>query len=128
MTYSAREVVKDGPFTAARAWHHVLKALVALALYAGLRDGLELRPWLAGLLASPVFLLLVTVKEWSWPSDPNEHAYSRWLRLSDFATDLACTSPALALGLRAAGQFPLAVVILGLGGILYLTFRHNARP
>ena len=128
MTYNPREIVRDGPFTAPRQWHHALKVLVAVSLYAAFRDGLHFAPWLAAMLASPVYIALLTSKEWSWPSDPAEHTYSRWLRVSDFATDFSLTLPAIVLACTAAGLWLLAIAVAAAGAALYLIFRHNARP
>ena len=106
----------------------MLKVLVAVSLYAVLRDGLHFAPWLAALIASPVALTLIAVKEWNLPSDPNEWGYSRQKRAADFATDFACTAPAVMLALSAT-QHWLSVLATALSAsAVYLTFRHNARP
>ena len=126
--YNPSELVKDGPFFAARKWHHVLKALIAVTIYAGFRDGLHFAPWLAAVLASPVALTLIAVKEWNRPSDPNEWGYSRQKRAADFATDFACTAPAVMLALASSDHWMLALSTALVATALYLAFRRNARP
>lgn len=126
--YNPRAVVKDGPFTAERRFHHLLKAVIALAIYAGARDALHLTPIIAAVIASPAFMVIVTIKEWVWPSDVNEHSYPFSLRFDDFVTDTSCTLPAVVLAALALKLWYVAAGVLVVGFILYRVFRHGARP
>lgn len=126
--YNPREIVTDGIYTAERRWQHLLKAIIALAIYAGARDGLGLTPMAAAVVASPLFMAVVTVKEWVWPSDPNQHAYPLALLIDDFITDACCTLPAVAVACRAVLGWPIALGVVVFGFIGYRVFRHGARP
>jgi hypothetical protein len=128
VSYDANQVVKDGPYSAPRWAHHPLKMLVAIALYAGVRDGLHVSPWIGADVASPAFMILVTVREWIWPSDVNQHSYSWRLHVDDFVTDASCTLPAVALACFATSHWAMALFVLGLAGSCYALCRKNARP
>lgn len=128
MSYNPGEVVTDGPVTAPRYVHHCIKVLIAIAIYAALRDALHWKPWFAAVAASPFFMVVVTVHEWIAPSDPNEHTYSLELRVDDFMTDLSCTVPAVALALFALHRWGWAIFALWAAGAIYLVCRENARP
>lgn len=128
MSYDPFERVADGPFTAPRQWHHVLKALIALSIYAVARDGLHCPPWAAAMIASPLFMVLLTVKEWNWPSDPDEHSYPARLRVGDFLTDFSCTSLTMSLAFAAYSLWLVGIAILPFFAAIYFGCRHDARP
>jgi hypothetical protein len=129
LSYSASEIVTDGPLTCRRDIHHLINALIGLAVYAIVLALLQNahRVTFGQLVAvGPSILLVSRIKEWIRPTDP--HSYSAILHLEDALTDGACycaSLPLALLGWRSASSAVVAFVILC---IVYFTFRHGARP
>ena len=128
MSYNPKEVVKDGPFIAPRRWHHVLKVLTSCTIYAAVLSIFHFSPLLSAIIAGPLLIVGIQVREHFWPTDPNSATRALILKLSDVICDTSLASSALVLAFCADGQYLVALCALVIFYILYRFFRPDARP
>jgi hypothetical protein len=126
MAYSITEVVADGPITAPRWLHHVIKILTHIGAAFGLwvlfpHDAI----WDA-VIGGPVLWLDFAVNERLWPSDPEP--LTAWQHIADWLNDSALSLVPLAGVVLAQRQLGAGVLLLGYIVITWLITHKDARP
>lgn len=123
--YSLTQVVRDGPLTAPRWVHHLVK--VATHAVATACAHLLGAPWIvAAGLGGPGLFLLIVLHERIWPSDPQP--LTAWQHVADWLNDgaLACIPLAIVFALN---DFCIAGTALGaVCFLLWLVCHSNSRP
>lgn len=127
-TYNPRLIVKDGPIIAPRVWHHVIKVLTSIAIYAGVTSVLHFSPLLSAIIAGPLLIVGIQIREHFWPTDPGSKTRALSAKLTDVVTDTSLASSVFTLALCADGQYLFALVLAIILFITYRLFRHGSRP
>lgn len=125
MSYSIFDVVKDGPLTAPRWVHHLVKVAVhtaATMILASISNYLLM----SALLGGPGLCGLIALREHFWPTD--RQPLTRWQHEADWGTDCALATVPLVIALAVMRHVPAAIGLGGIVAVVYFLCHPDARP
>lgn len=124
--YSLTAIVKDGPLTAPRWLHHVIKLCVQHLAPLVLLLVCGVRPTPAGVIAGPAIYGAILAKEQLRPSDPTRYTFRQ--HLTDWLTDGATSCVALAAGFLLDGARVGGLATLGACVLSWVVCHRGSRP